>query len=698
VAASGLGACQVWLEADTRRASPGCCAAPGKQPTRSSPGSWPTTSTTPERSKAAFEEFFTALGPDRAGAVEAISLGGSSVYLPVTREQVPQARICLDPFHVIKWTNEVVESVYRAEAPTMPSGAGMPERRDWRRARFAGAAGRTSTNQHRQILSLLRRHRYRLWRTWELKEQLRDLSRTPDPADARAYLKRWCTAAKRSRIPAFRNLARRIEKHADVVVAAAELGLSHSRLEGINAKIRLVQRRGFGFYLYLGGVASDYPRKPELSYGCSNVVAMLVDVKELSEDTAKLAAAPLWPLSDDDLTDTLRAAHRLTQAAQVLQAQLVRQADARGVPAAQGYRSTARWLRTLLMLDPQPARELAEAATALRRPVIERAVLDGHADLRQAAVIATTVEAIPADLGDFDDIAADEAARIVGQAEQTMIDMADRLPAYQLRRVGERILAHVAPELLERADEAALTRQEARARRRRALTLSLPVDGLVRVSGVLGAEDAATVQAAHHPMCRPLPEDDRTAPQRRADALVDVCRLALRTEKLPDDGGEPPQLAVTVAYQPLTRTLGTARTDTGQRLSAATVRRLACDARILPVVLGGNSQVLDTGRARRLATGALRRALHVRDQGCAFPDCDLPPRWTDAHHITAWNDGGETSLDNLVLLCRHHHRLVHEPGAGWQIRLGADRRPDFIPPPLVDPGQRPRRNLCHQRQ
>ncbi|MFC7277885.1 transposase [Paractinoplanes rhizophilus] len=74
-----------------------------------------------------------------------MSLDGSSVYLPVTREQVPQARICLDPFHVIKWTNEVVESVYRAEAPTMPSGAGMPERRDWRRARFAGAAGRTST-------------------------------------------------------------------------------------------------------------------------------------------------------------------------------------------------------------------------------------------------------------------------------------------------------------------------------------------------------------------------------------------------------------------------------------------------------------------------------------------------------------------------------------------------------------------------
>lgn len=176
-----------------------------------------------ERSKAAFEDFFTALGPERAAAVEAISLDGSSVYLPVTREQIPQARICLDPFHVIKWTNEVVESVYRAEAPTMPSGSGLPERRNWRRARFA----------------------------------------------VRAYLKRGCTAAKRSRIPAFANLVRRIEKHADAIVAAVELGLSNSRLEGINAKIRLIQRRGFGcrnldaltaaIYLCLGGVAVGLP-------------------------------------------------------------------------------------------------------------------------------------------------------------------------------------------------------------------------------------------------------------------------------------------------------------------------------------------------------------------------------------------------------------------------------------------------------
>jgi hypothetical protein len=154
-------------------------------------------------------------------------------------------------------------------------------------------------------------------------------------------------------------------------------------------------------------------------------------------------------------------------------------------------------------------------------------------------------------------------------------------------------------------------------------------------------------------------------------------------------------VAVTVDYQFLTQALGAAVTDTGQRLSAATARRLACDARILPVVLGGAGQILDVGRARRLASGPLRRALHIRDRGCAFPDCDRPPRWTDAHHITAWTDGGATNLDNLVLLCGYHHRLIHHPTAGWRIRLGTDRHPDFIPPASIDPHRRPRRNLYH---
>ncbi|MFC7274437.1 DUF222 domain-containing protein, partial [Paractinoplanes rhizophilus] len=268
----------------------------------------------------------------------------------------------------------------------------------------------------------------------------------------------------------------------------------------------------------------------------------MTDLQQLGEDAAKLAAAPVWPLSDDELTEALRRAHRLHQATLTLQARLVQQATTRGVPTTQGYRSTSHWLRALLLLDPQPARDLADAATALHHPAIEQALIHGHLDLRQATAIAATIDTIPTDLADITDpgLTPQTVTEIIDQAEHTMIEMAGRLPAYQLRRVGDRILTHIAPHLADQADEAALTRQETRAHRRRSLTLSLPLDGLVRITGVLSAEDAATIHAALHPLTRPTPTDDRTPAQRRADALIDICRLALRTRQLPDDGGEPP--------------------------------------------------------------------------------------------------------------------------------------------------------------
>jgi hypothetical protein len=374
------------------------------------------------------------------------------------------------------------------------------------------------------------------------------------------------------------------------------------------------------------------------------MVPMLADVTQLGQEAAKLAATPLWPLADDELTAGLAAAYRLEQAAAALQVRLVQHAETRGIPSAHGHRSTAAWLRAWLLIDPGPARELAEQATTLaRQPAAQQALLDGQADTRQATVIATTLDNVVEGVAELDPAATDG---ITHRAATTMIDLAGRLPAYQLRRIGERILAHVAPHLAERADELALARQDARAHQARGLTLSTPANGQVRLSGQLGLEDAAILQSALHPLCAPTPDDDRRPTQRRADALIDICRLALRTGELPDSGGEPAQLAITIAYNPLLATLGPATTDTGLRLPASTARRLACDAKILPAILGTNSQVLDLGRSQRLTTTAQRRALTLRDHGCAFPDCDRPPRWTDAHHIAPWTNGGATSLDN----------------------------------------------------
>lgn len=133
----------------------------------------------------------------------------------------------------------------------------------------------------------------------------------------------------------------------------------------------------------------------------------------------------------------------------------------------------------------------------------------------------------------------------------------------------------------------------------------------------------------------------------------------------------------------------------GQRLTAGQVRRLACDAQVLPAVLGGEGQVLDVGQSRRLINGPLRRALVLRDGGCAFPGCDRPARWCHGDHIRSWVDGGPTALDNAVLLCGRHHRLVH--AGDWVVRLGHDSRPEFVPPAYVDPHRRPRRNSYHRR-
>ena len=127
-------------------------------------------------------------------------------------------------------------------------------------------------------------------------------------------------------------------------------------------------------------------------------------------------------------------------------------------------------------------------------------------------------------------------------------------------------------------------------------------------------------------------------------------------------------------------------------IDASTARRLACDAAVIPAVLNGRSEPLDIGRRTRTVPTALRRALVLRDRGCAFPGCTVPASWCDAHHRQHWADGGATALPNLVLLCGVHHELIHN--SDWQVQL-PDGVPEFIPPPYIDPHQNPRRNPIH---
>jgi hypothetical protein len=191
--------------------------------------------------------------------------------------------------------------------------------------------------------------------------------------------------------------------------------------------------------------------------------------------------------------------------------------------------------------------------------------------------------------------------------------------------------------------------------------------------------------------------DQRSRPQRLLDGLVGACKAALATGGLPAAGGLRPQVMATIDYRDLlTRLDGTvprhdgtgSLTFTGP-ITASTVRKLACDADIIPVLLGGEGRVLDIGRASRVFPPHIRKALTARDQGCAFPHCTIPAPWCEAHHIDYWSRGGTTGTDNGTLLCSHHHHLNHKEQ--WTIRLKSGV-PWFIPPPHIDPARTPRRN------
>lgn len=128
----------------------------------------------------------------------------------------------------------------------------------------------------------------------------------------------------------------------------------------------------------------------------------------------------------------------------------------------------------------------------------------------------------------------------------------------------------------------------------------------------------------------------------------------------------------------------------GGPISAATVRRIACYAGIQRVIVDPMGAVLDAGRQYRTVTPAQFAALIARDGGCTFPGCTRPASWCIAHHTVHWADGGNTDLDNLVLLCGHHHIVIHH--RGWDVTMAPDRLPEFVPPPWIDPDRMPRRN------
>ncbi len=361
----------------------------------------------------------------------------------------------------------------------------------------------------------------------------------------------------------------------------------------------------------------------------------LVDAGEL---IASLLARPAYAFDDVELVALFDAAGEHVRLAQALQAFALGEIDARGLPIAQGATSTTVWARERQRVSNRSAAAQVGLAKALpHHPLLAAGLHQGLVNPEQAQVIAKAVAEIPAEAG----------PAVREKAERELIAWAGQHGPEQLRLLGARILHHVAPELADRRDADALARAEKRAAQTRAFTMTPDTLGRVRLHGWLGSEAAACVAAAIEPLCTPAgQEDDRSPAQRRADALTEVCRLSLATGDLPGKGGEAARVVVVLPFADLAASVGSGLLDNGDSITAEAVRRMACCAGIIPAVLDSHGVPIDLGRERRLFTGAARRALVLRDGGCAFPGCDRPARWSEGHHVVSWLDGGPTDLAN----------------------------------------------------
>jgi hypothetical protein len=328
--------------------------------------------------------------------------------------------------------------------------------------------------------------------------------------------------------------------------------------------------------------------------------------------------------------------------------------------AASGALNSKPWLRWQCHLSPAVASDRVEVSRLLALlPQTTQAFAAGDISYQHAAMIARTAER----LGD----------KMEENAETIMVTAAKDMDLARLRIVTMQLRHYMDPDgVLEDANEADELRF---------LQLSQTLDGVFYLNGRLDNEGGAILQAALNALAGPpAPDDNRTPRQRRADAVVELARQQLDKGHLPEVGGQRPHLAVTVDLATLAKQPGSwaAELEWGQLIPAETARRLACDAAITPILRGSESNQPRAENTMRVPSGSQRRALVVRDRGCRFPSCDRPPDWTDAHHIRHWADGGKTEMENLILLCRRHHRMVHEEG--WQLVWSLDRTLVAVPP------------------
>jgi Domain of unknown function (DUF222)/HNH endonuclease len=367
----------------------------------------------------------------------------------------------------------------------------------------------------------------------------------------------------------------------------------------------------------------------------------------------------------------------LQRAREILEAERLRwlaELDRRRPYLRDGYLSTSSWFAQQFRLAHSAAAGDVRLARALdAMPQTRKAVASGEVSSSVARVLATAREADP---------------ETFAESESLLLDAARRHSVRDLQRV----VGYWRAAAQDMRDPK-LEPDDLHARRR--LHASPTVFGMVRLDGDLDPEAGETVITALRAyldaeLRSPDPEDRRTPAQRRADALYEMCRQWMDLADRPAVRGERPHVTVMVDIEALRGAPGgRAEAEHTGPITPKAARRWACDAALTRVLATGRSEPLDVGRKTPVVPAAIRRGVIVRDRHCTFPGCDRPPGWCDAHHVLHWADGGPTSLANLILLCRRHHRLVHQ-GFGVEMTGGRPvfRRPDGTV--LVDPGRRAR--------
>jgi len=371
-----------------------------------------------------------------------------------------------------------------------------------------------------------------------------------------------------------------------------------------------------------------------------------------TEAVAKLPSQ-LWRIGNEGFAGIAAAMDALAVQLECARVGLVQEAESRGVVDQSSSPSATGWLlEHSAHLEPVDASRTVDLARACQKPcneVMAAAVSGGTVTVRKAMTA----------LGQLKQV---EHALAPGKREEALASltlMAQTGYDRHVVAVGRHLMSLVGADRALEDNEKALSTLKS-------LRLCPLENGMTRISGQLDPEGAAVLRAALDPLSAPNPctehggRDPRPAERRRADALVEICRRAAAA------GGAAPattkaQVVVTIDLERLTGAVrGAGLTLDRQVLSPQSVRRLACDASIIPMVLGSQSQPLDVGRTKRLLTPALLAALWARDKGCTYPGCGRPPQWSEAHHVQHWADGGPTALTNLALLCAAHHTWVHQ--------------------------------------